>query len=63
MSNEPSTRDAREQQLDAIIAAYYRAIETGERVDQKAFMAQHPEFHRELEEFFEDLGVFPTSVP
>ena len=49
MSIEQSTRDEREQQLDAIIAAYYRAIEAGEGVDQNDFIAQHPEVQRGAE--------------
>ena len=63
MSVEDSTPDEHEQQLDAIIAAYYRAVEAGANVDQKEFISQHPEFQRELSEFFASLGMFPTSAP
>ena len=52
-----------EQQLDAIIAAYYRAIEAGECVDQKDFIAQHPELQKELGEFFADLGMLHAASP
>lgn len=45
-------RDIRERQIDAIIAAYYRAIEAGDCIDQKDFIQQHPEIERELSEFF-----------
>ena len=48
MSDQNSTRDERERQLDAIIASYYRAVEAGDCVDQKDFIAQHPEVQKEL---------------
>jgi serine/threonine protein kinase/WD40 repeat protein len=63
MSVENSTPDEREQQLDAIIAAYYRAVEAGECIDQKDFIAKYPEVQKELSEFFADLGMFNTASP
>lgn len=45
-------RDFRERQLDAIIAAYYRAVEAGDCIDQKDFIRKHPEVEKELSEFF-----------
>ena len=47
-------RDKRERQLDAIVAAYYRAVEAGGCIDQKDFIKKHPEVERELSEFFMD---------
>ena len=61
MSVEDSTPDEREQQLDAIIAAYYRAVEAGECIDQKDFIAKYPEVRKELSEFFTDLGMFNAA--
>ena len=61
MTDENSLRDERERQLDAIIAAYYRAVEAGECVDQKDFIAKHPTVARELSEFFADLGMLGTA--
>ena len=58
MTDEHSTRDDRERQLDAIIAGYYRAVEAGDCIDQKDFIAQHPEVQKELSEFFPDVRVF-----
>ena len=52
------TRDERERQLDTIIAGYYRAVEAGDCVDQKDFIAQHPEVQQKLNEFFPDIRVF-----
>ena len=52
MSNENSTRVERERQLDAIIAGYYRVVEAGDCVDQKDFIARHPEVQQKLSEFF-----------
>lgn len=63
MSVEESTSDERDQQLDAIIAAYYRAVEAGECIDQKDFMAKYPEVQKELSEFFADLGMFNAASP
>lgn len=62
MSDQNPTRDEREQQLDAIIAAYYRAVDAGECIDQKDFIAQHPEVHKLLSEFFQDVRVFERNV-
>ena len=55
--------DEREQQLDAIIAEYYRSDETGEAPDQQKFIALHPDFQKELTEFFADLGNLQGAVP
>lgn len=63
MSIENSRPDEREQQLDAIIAAYYRAVEAGECIDQKDFIAKYPEVQTELSEFFADLGMFNAASP
>lgn len=63
MSDEYSARDAREQQLDAIIAAYYRAVEAGECIDQKDFIAKYPEVQKELSDFFADLGMLNAASP
>ena len=40
-----------DRQLDAIIAAYYRAVEAGECIDQKDFIAKHPEVEKVLNTF------------
>ena len=40
MSDSEEQPDDREQQLDAIIAEYYRLEEKGEAPDQKEFMAR-----------------------
>ncbi len=61
MPNSIDENEEREQQLDAVIAAYYRAIEAGECVDQKDFIAQHPGVERDLREFFADLRMFQDS--
>ena len=61
MTDEHSTRDDRERQLDAIIAEYYRLEEKGGAPDQKEFMARYPDLQQELSEFFADLGMFERS--
>ena len=58
MSDQNLTPDERERQLDAIIAGYYRAVEAGDCVDQKDFIARHPEVQKKLNEFFPDVRVF-----
>jgi len=62
MSDENAPCDEREQQLDAMIAAYYRAVDAGECVDQKDFIAQHPDVQKLLSEFFQDVRVFERKV-
>lgn len=54
---ENSLGDERARQLDAIVAAYYRAVEAGECIDQRDFIQKHPEVKKELSEFFLDLGM------
>jgi hypothetical protein len=53
---ERDERDECERQLDAIIAAYHRAVEAGECIDQKDFIVKHPEFEKDLSDFFKDSG-------
>lgn len=53
--DEPNQR---EQQIDAIIAAYYRAVEGGECIDQKDFIEKHPDVEKELCEFFRYSRLF-----
>jgi serine/threonine protein kinase len=49
----PTPPDAgREQQLHRIILALVQALETGQAPDRTRFLAAHPEFAAELEEFF-----------
>ena len=62
MSDQNSTRGERDRQLDAIIAGYSRAVEAGDCVDQKDFIAQHPQVQKVLNEFFPDVQVFARTV-
>ena len=57
MSDSQNSHDQREQQLDAIIAEYYRAEEAGKALDHNEFIAQHPEFTKELTDFFADVLI------
>lgn len=52
----------REQQLDEIIAKYYRAEGVGERLDETEFIAQHPSFVKELREFFSNIGILGNTA-
>ena len=61
MPDSTDGNEEREQQLDAIIAEYYRSIETGRAPKQNEFIAQHPDFRQELREFFADLRMFQDS--
>ena len=63
MSDSSQFHDEHERQLDAIIARYYRAVEEGLPPDQDKFAAQHPEFEKDLCEFFADLGHLQGAVP
>lgn len=56
MSDSGSQRSPRERQLDAIIAQYYQSVERGEPINQAAFLAAHPDFAVELQEFMADMG-------
>ncbi|HUG70945.1 MAG TPA: protein kinase [Pirellulaceae bacterium] len=49
-SSSPSS--AHQRQLDEILAALRRADDDGETVDRERWLAQHPEFAAELDEFF-----------
>lgn len=55
MPDSPDSHDQRELQLDTIVAEYYRAEAAGQAPDHNEFIAQHPEFAKELAEFFADV--------
>ncbi len=59
MTDQNSSRDLREQQLDAIIAGYYREIERGACPDPVKWLSAHPEFETELRSFFADVALLP----
>ena len=59
MTDQNSSRDLREQQLDAIIAGYYREIERGSCPDPVKWLSAHPEFETELRSFFADVALLP----
>lgn len=44
--------DVREQQVDAILAEYLRAVDAGQNPDRQEFLQKHAEDARELEAFF-----------
>src|SRR5438067_454048 len=52
MATFSSLGSEREQQFHAILLALVQALEKGESVDQRQFLAAHSEFAAELEEFF-----------
>lgn len=63
MPDALSNDDDREQQLDSIIGRYYMATEQGHAPDQDQIVTQHPQFERELREFFADLGNLQGVIP
>lgn len=59
MTDQNSSRDLREQQLDAIIAGYYREIEHGSCPDPVKWLSAHQEFETELRSFLGDVALLP----
>ena len=59
MTDQNSSRDHREQQLDAIIAGYYRELEQGLCPNPVEWLSEHPEFETELRSFFADIALMP----
>ncbi len=55
MPDSENSDDQHEQQLDVLIAEYYRAEAAGKAPDHTEFITQHPEFAKELAEFFADV--------
>ncbi len=54
---------ARERQLDAVIAEYYRLSDTGEMADQHEFIQRNPDFASELKDFFSDARLLQHHDP
>src|SRR5262245_58137159 len=52
MRPEPSAGASREGRLNEVLLAYVEALEAGRAPDRRAWLARHPEFAAELEEFF-----------
>ena len=63
LTTEKTKQDQRERErhLDAIIDEYYCSAAKGEAPDQTVSIFRHPDFKRELNEFFADLGLFQYS--
>src|SRR5262245_50254407 len=56
MTSEPSTE--REQQINAVIAAYLEAERTGQPPDRDELVRRHPDLAAELQSFFADREQF-----
>ena len=63
MPDPTDEADSREQQLDALIAEYFLAVESGTPVDRAEFVNRHPEFAKDLQSFFGDLGQLEQIAP
>lgn len=62
MTCSTSIRSPHEQQLDALIATYYEAVEQRQPVNRADFFRQHPEFAAELQEYLEDAGRLQAAL-
>jgi serine/threonine-protein kinase len=51
-----------ESGLEEVLAEYLQAVDTGRPPDRLDFIAAHPKFARELEEFFEDRELFEQAA-
>ena len=59
MRNDPTEPIAEpESQLDAVIAEYLTAVQSGRPPDRQEILRQHPELAGLLEEFFADHDHF-----
>ncbi|MBL8816558.1 MAG: hypothetical protein JNL58_11055 [Planctomyces sp.] len=61
MASSIDRDEEREQQLNAIIAEYYRLEEAGATPGKQKLMARYPEFRDALIDFFTDLESFLQS--
>jgi hypothetical protein len=52
----------REARLDQILAAYLQSAESGEEPEPSAFIASHPEFAHELNDFLQDRKLFENTA-
>ncbi len=63
MPDSENRQDQHEQQLDALIAEYHRAEAKRQTPDHSGFIAQHPEFAKELAEYFSDVMRLVPQAP
>lgn len=54
--------DDRESRLDAAIAAYHEAAESGPAPDLGAWISQFPDLAPDLEEYFRSVGLFDALI-
>ncbi|MBI3863704.1 MAG: serine/threonine protein kinase [Planctomycetia bacterium] len=62
MTNSGSDQTGSDSRLDAVLAEYMQAVEAGTVPDRQEFVARHPEFASQLEEFFGDKERFDRVV-
>src|SRR5579862_748800 len=62
MAENAPNPSGRELRLDEAIAAYYRAREAGQALDQGAFLARYPDLADELAAFLDDKAAFEKKA-
>lgn len=58
MTDESPDSDAHDKEVDELLAKYLLAVDAGEAPDKEAWIAEHPEFSRELDDFLSGTEQF-----
>jgi hypothetical protein len=65
---DPPNPAEREERLGEVLAALIESVEQGSAPDRAAWLARHPEFAAELDDFFASAAgwnrsALPTAIP
>jgi hypothetical protein len=62
ISHEPTDDPERRRRFEAVLGAYFEALDAGQSPDRQDLLARHPDLAAELAEFFAEQDRFHRLV-